>query len=99
MLEEHLCERARWNSSAGCASTFVADADPTWPAGRPTPPLPYAFVCSLASIVGYLTLGVTKSVAGGLLATVAALAEAVAALRMKFPSETPRSTERETAAV
>jgi tetracycline resistance efflux pump len=46
--------------------------------------LPYAFVCSAASAVGYVVLGLTGATVAGLLAAVAALAVAVALLRMRY---------------
>ncbi|MGH3987695.1 MAG: Na+/H+ antiporter NhaC family protein [Actinomycetes bacterium] len=52
-----------------------------------TTQLPYAFVCSAASIVGYLTLGLTQNMAAGLLATLASLVVAVLVLRKRFGSE------------
>jgi tetracycline resistance efflux pump len=46
--------------------------------------LPYAFVCSAASAVGYLALGLTGNTAVGLLVAVAALAVAVVVLRTRY---------------
>jgi tetracycline resistance efflux pump len=52
-----------------------------------TTQLPYAFVCSGASLAGFIVLGLTKNTAIGLLATLAVLAAAIALLRSR--SHTP----------
>lgn len=49
--------------------------------------LPYAFVCSAASAVGYVVLGFIQSSAVGLLCTLAALAVAVFLLRRKYSTD------------
>ena len=49
--------------------------------------LPYALVCSAASVVGYVALGLTGSTLVGLLVAVAALAGAVAVLRRHAVSD------------
>jgi tetracycline resistance efflux pump len=49
-----------------------------------TTQLPYAFVCSAASLLGYVTLGFTKNLVLGLLVTLIALAVAVLLLRTRF---------------
>jgi tetracycline resistance efflux pump len=49
-----------------------------------TTQLPYAVVCSAASILGYVTLGFTKNMVLGLLVTLVALAVAVLLLRTRF---------------
>jgi hypothetical protein len=46
--------------------------------------LPYAFVCSAASAVGYVALGLTGNTIVGLLVAVATLAVAVAVLRTRY---------------
>jgi tetracycline resistance efflux pump len=48
-----------------------------------TTQLPYAFVCSGASLVGFVVLGLTKNTFVGLLATLAALAAAIVFLRAR----------------
>ncbi len=57
-----------------------------------TTQLPYALVCSAVSVVGYVVLGVTESLAIGLVATLATLALAVLVLRAKA---VPSLEERE----
>ncbi len=58
-----------------------------------TTQLPYAFVCSAASLVGYVVLGATTNAAVGLLATLAALAAAVLVLRATSSKlEAPQDT-------
>jgi tetracycline resistance efflux pump len=54
-----------------------------------TTQLPYAVVCSVASVVGYLTLGFTRSFAFGLVATLATLALAVFLLRARYTTGAP----------
>lgn len=61
-----------------------------------TTQIPYALVCGVASMVGYVTLGITRSVPAGLLVTLACLAIAVVALRLILPRE--REPKLETAA-
>jgi tetracycline resistance efflux pump len=58
-----------------------------------TTQIPYALVCALASIAGYVALGFTKNIAIGLVTALAALAVAVFLLRTRFASETPRGSE------
>jgi tetracycline resistance efflux pump len=58
-----------------------------------TTQIPYALVCAAASIAGYISLGLTRNIAVGLLTTLAALAVAVFVLRARFASETPREPE------
>ena len=50
-----------------------------------TTQLPYAFVCSAASVVGYVVLGATRNMAVGLVATLLALAVAVLVIRARSP--------------
>jgi tetracycline resistance efflux pump len=69
-----------------------------------TTQLPYAFVCSGASVVGYLVLGFTRSSLVGLLATLAALAVAAFVLIRRYstdmsgvpPAEVAEATGTET---
>ncbi|MGH3335541.1 MAG: Na+/H+ antiporter NhaC family protein, partial [Nocardioides sp.] len=49
--------------------------------------LPYAFVCSAASVVGYLVLGFTQSSIVGLVATLAALGVAVFVLARRYSTD------------
>jgi tetracycline resistance efflux pump len=49
--------------------------------------LPYAFVCSAASVIGYLVLGFTQSSIVGLVATLAALAVAVWFLSRRYATD------------
>jgi tetracycline resistance efflux pump len=58
-----------------------------------TTQIPYALVCAVASIAGYIALGFTRNITVGLLTTLAALAVAVFVLRTRFASETPRESE------
>ena len=58
-----------------------------------TTQIPYALVCAVASIAGYVVLGFTRNITVGLLTTLAALAIAVFLLRTRFASETPRESE------
>jgi tetracycline resistance efflux pump len=58
-----------------------------------TTQIPYALVCAVASLVGFIVLGFTTNIAVGLLTTLAALAVAVFVLRARFASETPREAE------
>ena len=62
-----------------------------------TTQLPYAFVCAAASAVGYITLGLTKNIPAGLLATLVALAVAVVLLRTKVLGRTSPRQELGTA--
>jgi tetracycline resistance efflux pump len=55
-----------------------------------TTQIPYALVCAAASILGYVSLGLTGSFAVGLITTLAALAVAVFLLKTVFSSETSR---------
>jgi tetracycline resistance efflux pump len=58
-----------------------------------TTQIPYALVCAVASIAGFIVLGFTRSITVGLLTALAALAVAVFVLRTRFASETPRESE------
>jgi tetracycline resistance efflux pump len=60
-----------------------------------TTQIPYALVCAVASLAGFIVLGFTRNIAVGLLTTLAALAVAVFVLRAKFASETSREAEVE----
>jgi tetracycline resistance efflux pump len=60
-----------------------------------TTQIPYALVCAVASLVGFIVLGFTTNIAVGLLTTLAALAVAVFVLRAMFASATPREAEVE----
>ncbi len=51
-----------------------------------TTQLPYASVCSAASVVGYVVLGATENLVFGLIAALVALGVAVLVLRAKAPS-------------
>jgi len=51
-----------------------------------TTQLPYALVCSAASVVGYVVLGATENLVIGLVAALVALGVAVVVLRAKAPS-------------
>lgn len=51
-----------------------------------TTQLPYALVCSAASVVGYVVLGATRNTVVGLLAALAALGVAILVLRAKSPT-------------
>ena len=58
-----------------------------------TTQIPYALVCAIASIAGYIVLGFTKNITIGLLTALAVLAVAVFVLRTRYASETPREPE------
>jgi tetracycline resistance efflux pump len=58
-----------------------------------TTQIPYALVCAVASLVGFIVLGFTRNITVGLLTTLAALAVAVFVLRIRFASESPRESE------
>jgi tetracycline resistance efflux pump len=60
-----------------------------------TTQIPYALVCAVASLVGFIVLGFTTNIAVGLLTTLAALAVAVFVLRARFGSETEREPDVE----
>jgi tetracycline resistance efflux pump len=60
-----------------------------------TTQIPYALVCAVASLTGFILLGFTRNIIVGLLTTLAALAVAVFVLRTRFASETPREAEVE----
>jgi tetracycline resistance efflux pump len=61
-----------------------------------TTQLPYAFVCSGASLVGFVVLGLTQNTAVGLLAALAALAVAIVFLRARSRSiEEPAPAARQ----
>jgi tetracycline resistance efflux pump len=49
-----------------------------------TTQLPYALVCSAASVIGYVALGFTRNAVVGLLVTLVALAVAVVLLRLRY---------------
>ncbi|MGH3328818.1 MAG: Na+/H+ antiporter NhaC family protein [Streptomycetales bacterium] len=49
--------------------------------------LPYGLACALASSIGYVTLGFTKNMGVGLIATLAALAVIIFLLKTKFSEE------------
>jgi tetracycline resistance efflux pump len=58
-----------------------------------TTQIPYALVCAVASLAGFIVLGFTRSITVGLLTALAVLAVAVFLLRTKFASESPREAE------
>jgi tetracycline resistance efflux pump len=58
-----------------------------------TTQIPYALVCAVASLAGFIVLGFTRSTTVGLLTALAALAVAVFVLRARFASETSRDSE------
>jgi tetracycline resistance efflux pump len=58
-----------------------------------TTQLPYALVCAVASLVGFIVLGFTTNIAVGLLTTLAVLAVAVFVLRAMYADETVRESE------
>jgi tetracycline resistance efflux pump len=58
-----------------------------------TTQIPYALVCAVASLIGFIVLGFTRNIMVGLLTTLAALAVAVFLLRSRFATETPREAE------
>jgi tetracycline resistance efflux pump len=60
-----------------------------------TTQIPYALVCAVASLVGFIVLGFTTNIAVGLLTTLAALAVAIFVLRARYASETAREAEVE----
>jgi tetracycline resistance efflux pump len=60
-----------------------------------TTQIPYALVCAVASLVGFIVLGFTTNIVVGLLTTLAVLAVAVFLLRARFGSETAREAEVE----
>jgi tetracycline resistance efflux pump len=60
-----------------------------------TTQIPYALVCAVASLAGFIVLGFTRSITVGLLTALAALAVAVFVLRARYASETPREAEVE----
>ena len=60
-----------------------------------TTQIPYALVCAVASLAGYIALGFTRNLTVGLLTTLAALAVAIFVLRARFASETSRDAEVE----
>jgi tetracycline resistance efflux pump len=60
-----------------------------------TTQIPYALVCAVASLTGYIALGFTRNLTVGLLTTLAALGAAVFLLRTMFSSETPRESKAE----
>ncbi|HSK83818.1 MAG TPA: Na+/H+ antiporter NhaC family protein [Rubrobacter sp.] len=60
-----------------------------------TTQIPYALVCAVASLAGYIVLGFTRNITVGLLTTLAALAVAVFVLRARFASETARESDVE----
>jgi tetracycline resistance efflux pump len=58
-----------------------------------TTQIPYALVCAVASLVGFIVLGFTRSTSVGLLTALAALAVAVFVLRARFASEASQESE------
>jgi tetracycline resistance efflux pump len=60
-----------------------------------TTQIPYAIICAVASLAGYIVLGFTRNILVGLLTTLAALAVAVFVLRTKYADETVREAEVE----
>jgi tetracycline resistance efflux pump len=58
-----------------------------------TSQIPYALVCAVASLLGFIVLGFTRSTTVGLLTTLAALAVAVFVLRTRFAGETSGESE------
>jgi tetracycline resistance efflux pump len=58
-----------------------------------TTQIPYALVCAVASLAGYIVLGFTRSITVGLLTTLVALAVGVFVLRTMVASESPRESE------
>src|SRR5919107_6195013 len=60
-----------------------------------TTQIPYALVCAVASLAGYIVLGFTRNITVGLLTTLAVLAVAVFVLRARFGSETEREPDVE----
>ena len=58
-----------------------------------TTQLPYAFVCSAASAIGYLVLGFTRNTIAGLVVTVASLGVAVFLLKLRSPSLEKQDTK------
>ena len=58
-----------------------------------TTQIPYALVCAVASLLGFIVLGFTRSTTVGLLTTLAALAVAVFVLRTRFAGETSGESE------
>ena len=60
-----------------------------------TTQIPYALVCAVASLAGYVVLGFTRSTAAGLLTALAALVVAVFVLRARFASESEREPDAE----
>jgi tetracycline resistance efflux pump len=58
-----------------------------------TTQIPYALVCAVASLAGFILLGFTRNIMVGLLTALAVLAVAVFLLRTRFASESPREAE------
>jgi tetracycline resistance efflux pump len=58
-----------------------------------TTQIPYALVCAIASLAGFIVLGFTRSTTVGLLTKLAALAVAVFVLRTRFAGETSHESE------
>ena len=58
-----------------------------------TTQIPYALVCAVASLAGFIVLGFTRNITVGLLTTLAVLVFAVVVLRTRFASESPRESE------
>jgi tetracycline resistance efflux pump len=58
-----------------------------------TTQIPYALVCAVASLAGFIVLGFTRSITVGLLTALATLAVAVFVLRSRSASETSRESE------
>ena len=60
-----------------------------------TTQIPYALVCAVASLAGFIVLGFTRNIMVGLLTTLAVLAVAVFVLRTMVAGETAREPEVE----
>jgi len=60
-----------------------------------TTQIPYALVCAVASLAGFIVLGFTRNILVGLLTALAALAVAVFVLRTRYADETVREAEVE----
>jgi tetracycline resistance efflux pump len=58
-----------------------------------TTQIPYALVCAVASLAGFIVLGFTRSTTVGLLTALATLAVAVFVLRSRFAGESSRESE------
>jgi tetracycline resistance efflux pump len=58
-----------------------------------TTQIPYALVCAVSSLAGFIVLGFTRSTTVGLLTALATLAVAVFVLRSRFAGESSRESE------